>query len=185
MIHIWQDLFSSFCVRTKHKRQRALLSVSLTRTLPHVSKGMRGGRLNGVVRPHKRARLPALCPAPPQPLRTAVQYFGVLGLAGSANKLSHTLKASLAFSSPPSPLPNPCSSCFSNTHTPHHTPHHTFRRARELLVKSGAKWKKPSGQVVMRGQDYVEGDKMNRYGTLATLIFNLPHLYATLVGSGW
>lgn len=37
----------------------------------------------------------------------------------------------------------------------------------------------------MRGQDYVEGDGINRYGTLATLVFNVPHLYATLVGSGW
>lgn len=37
----------------------------------------------------------------------------------------------------------------------------------------------------MRGEDHVEGDAVSRYGSLATLVFNGPHLYATLVGGGW
>lgn len=71
------------------------------------------------------------------------------------------------------------------THKSHARFARNFLRARELLVQSGSNGKISSGHVTMRGQDYVEGDKMNRYGTLATLVFNVPHLYATLVGSGW
>lgn len=59
-----------------------------------------------------------------------------------------------------------------------------IRRRRELLAQSGKQMRR-SGHVVMRAGDHVEGDAINRYGSLATLVFNVPHLYATLVGSGW
>lgn len=57
-----------------------------------------------------------------------------------------------------------------------------FCRARELLAKSG---RPQTGKIMMRGKDYVHGDAINRYGALANLVFNGPHLFATLMGSGW
>lgn len=59
-------------------------------------------------------------------------------------------------------------------------------RARELERESGeGVMKKASGHIVMRKGDYGMGDAINRAGSLANLVPTLPHLYATLTGSGW
>lgn len=58
------------------------------------------------------------------------------------------------------------------------------RKARDLVRQSGRHWR-PSGHVQMRGNDYEIGDFVNIGGALANALFNAPHLYATLVGSGW
>lgn len=58
-------------------------------------------------------------------------------------------------------------------------------RARNLERKSGRGVMKPSGHILMRMGDYGIGDAINRAGSLANLVPTLPHLYATLVGSGW
>ncbi|CAN0372564.1 unnamed protein product, partial [Laminaria digitata] len=62
------------------------------------------------------------------------------------------------------------------------------KKARELVRQKeggGKKAKAASGHVLMRKDDYFVGDAINRFGSLANLVFNSPHLYATLVGSGW
>lgn len=58
-------------------------------------------------------------------------------------------------------------------------------KARELERKSERGVRKASGHILMRGGDYGMGDAINRAGALANLVPTLPHLYATLVGSGW
>eukprot|EP00904_Undaria_pinnatifida_P001537 jgi/Undpi1/11384/HiC_scaffold_30.g13681.m1 len=59
------------------------------------------------------------------------------------------------------------------------------KKARELVRQKDGDKAKASGHVFMRKGDYVVGDAINRFGSLANLVFNSPHLYATLVGSGW
>ncbi|CAM9193488.1 unnamed protein product [Ectocarpus sp. 6 AP-2014] len=56
------------------------------------------------------------------------------------------------------------------------------KRQREILAQKG---RRRTGKIHIRGDDHVEGDAMNRAGSYGSLIFNTPHLYATLVGSGW
>ncbi|CAN0040467.1 unnamed protein product [Ectocarpus sp. 4 AP-2014] len=56
------------------------------------------------------------------------------------------------------------------------------KRQREILARKG---RRRTGKIHTRGDDHVEGDAMNRAGSYGSLIFNTPHLYATLVGSGW
>lgn len=58
------------------------------------------------------------------------------------------------------------------------------RKARELVRAAGRRWR-PSGKVVFRGDDQEEGNVIQRYGALANIAFNGPHLYATLVGGDW
>lgn len=58
-------------------------------------------------------------------------------------------------------------------------------KARELTRQSPELWNEASGRVLMRQEDHVEGNAVNRYGSLSTLLLNTPHLFATLVGSGW
>ncbi|CAN0435182.1 unnamed protein product [Scytosiphon promiscuus] len=59
-------------------------------------------------------------------------------------------------------------------------------KARELTRQSPElRKKKASGEVLMRKGGEAEGNAVNRYGALANLVLNAPHLFATLVGSGW
>lgn len=58
-------------------------------------------------------------------------------------------------------------------------------KAREVARRLQSPDRKVFGQVLMREGDYVQGDAVNRYGALSTLVLNAPHLVATLVGSGW
>lgn len=58
------------------------------------------------------------------------------------------------------------------------------RKARELVRKAGRRWSR-GGRVVMHAGDHEEGDAIHRFGAIANIAFNGPHLYATLVGSGW
>ena len=45
--------------------------------------------------------------------------------------------------------------------------------------------KPASGHIEMRRGDHGWGDAINRGGSIANLFPSLPHLYATLTGSGW
>ncbi|CAM9483708.1 unnamed protein product [Laminaria digitata] len=58
-------------------------------------------------------------------------------------------------------------------------------KSRNLLRQSQELRKKASGKVLMRKEDHVHGNAVNRYGAMANLALNTPHLFATVVGSGW
>ena len=58
-------------------------------------------------------------------------------------------------------------------------------KERELTRQSQKPPSLASGHILMRKNDNVVGDAVKRYGGLATVVLNAPHLFATLVGSGW
>ena len=67
----------------------------------------------------------------------------------------------------------------------------TRKRERDISKSAGGPGRgrlspKPaSGHIEMRRGDYGWGDAINRGGSIANLVPGLPHLFATLTGSGW
>lgn len=165
------DIFCRFLRATKEKGALVVAAVSvlaLERNGPaHVSKGVR----QQAGYPDEHARLPFPSTAFRVSGSSCLLWPRRVRKASQATSHPDNLAQPICTSSP---RPG-CALARAQTL-------HTLRRTRELLVKSGGK---PSGKIKMRGDDHMEGDRVSRYGSLASLIFNAPHLYATLVGSGW